>query len=469
MLSQVLRAPAHDYSMIEPDLATAWSSSADGLTWEFKLRPGVVWHDGSPFTADDVKFTLDRAISPAPSVGGGRAGIVARYASKTDNVQVAGDLTVRVKTDFAAAAFLPALTSVYLSVYPRRATEALQPPSMVLFSSVVGTGPFKAAGAVRGTSYKMVRNDAYYEPGVPYLDGVEFLVMPEPAVRLAALMSHAVDAIAIVTDQEAGAIASGAGSKITVSESPSAGGNTVQMNLARPPFDNILVRRAVDLAISRSDAEKALGAGLAGLIMPPGGPWSLSQAEVALAAGSATDAGRRGQARELLKQAGLPEGFEVEISVRGEPFSQTLGEFAAGQLAQVGIKAKVVPVEFVAYQEMLGRKTFSMIAHSHSFALDDPDAILYDHYSCAGIENYPGLCDPALDSLIAGQSRATDARERRRLVGEIEKAILDAHAKIWFQWTVRRSPVWSNVHGMEPGGPSLYQGRRLDRVWIGPE
>ncbi len=459
---------------MEPDLAKSWSVAGDGTDWTFHLRGGVTWHDGTPLTSDDVKFSLDRIITAPPAFGIGRAGIIARYVAGADKVTTPDALTVKVQTSYPAAAFLPALTSAYLSIYPRKATSALEPPSMVNFSSVVGTGPFKAGAAIRGSSYTLDRNPAYYEPGLPYLDSVMFLVMPEPAVKLAGLNSHSVDAIALVTEPEAMSIAK-SGLTISIYSTPSMGGNTVQMNLSKPPFDNALVREAVNLAMSRADAELALGESLVGAIMPPGTSWAIDETFLSRLSGLGPivgtgrfpdPAGDRATAKGLLKQAGYENGFEVTIKVRGEPFSQMLGEFTAGQLALVGIKASVVPVEFVAYQTLLAARDFQMIAHSHSFAIDDPDAVLFDHYSCSGVENYPGLCDKELDQLLDKQSRTADRAERKKLVDEIQARIWNTNAKIWFQWSVRKMPVWSNVHGMEPGGPSLYQGRRLERVWL---
>jgi peptide/nickel transport system substrate-binding protein len=327
----------------------------------------------------------------------------------------------------------------------------------------------------------MTRFDGYYEAGLPYLDEVQFLIMPEPAVRMAALRSHAVDTIAIVTDPEAEAVEKDFKGKVTVYASPSAGGSTVQMNLSRPPFNDPKVRRAVNLAISRQEADLALGPGLRGAVMPPGGPWALPpeqlrelpgyklrQAQVAGPVQLFPDpALEREEARRLLAEAGLAGGFAVKIHVRADPFARTLAEFAAGQLGQVGIRAEVVPVEPGAYQDMVVKRDFSMIAHSHSFALDDPDAVLFDQYSCKGFENYPGLCDPAVEDLLDRQSRELDPARRKSLVDEVQRKIWEADAKVWSQWTFRRTPVWGNVYGMAPGGPSLYQGRRLEQVWTG--
>ena len=171
-------------------------------------------------------------------------------------------------------------------------------------------------------------------------------------------------------------------------------------------------------------------------------------------------------ARDLLAEAGFPDGFSTALNTRANPFSQLMADFAAGQLAEVGIDVRVVPLESVDYQDRITSGRFAMIAHSHSFALDDPDSVLPSHYGCGGAENFPGLCDPVLDGLIEEQSRALDPDRRRDLLNKIEEMIWEMDAKVWFQWSSRRTPVWNNVVGLDPGGPSLYQGRRLDEVYL---
>lgn len=465
LLSQIVRASSSNHSVIEPDLATGWDVSDDGRTWRFDLRDDVSWHDGTRFTVDDAVFSLRRAIDPPEGVPPGRASAIGRYISNVEQIR-AEDGQLVIETDFVAASFLPNLASVYVSIYPRQATLALDPPSMTAFESVIGTGPFRAGDAIRGSRYSLVRNDSYYEDGLPYLDEIEFLVMPEPAIRLAALRSHEVDSIAIITEPEAQELEENFADRITVFRTPSAGGNTVQLNINRPPFDDPRVRRAVNLAISRSDAELVLGAGFDGAILPPGGQFAYSSAEIGDLPGYGDVAGNRERARELLAEAGFPDGLSTTIHTRANPFFQLLSDFIAGQLAEVGIEADVVPIESVGYQERITSGDFEMIGHSHSFALDDPDSVLSSHYGCDGPENFPGLCDEALDGMIEQQSRETDPGLRRDLLNEIERMVWQKDVKIWFQWSSRRTPVWNTVAGLEPGGPSLYQGRRLDRVYL---
>ena len=466
MLSQIVRGSAKDHAVIEPDLAISWETSDDGIVWTFTVRPDATWHNGSTVTSDDLKFSLDRIIDTPPELSIGRGGVIARYVDDVTQVEAPDESTLIVTLDFPAASFLPNLSSAYVSVYPRAETESLDPPSMAQFSDVIGSGPFTPGSVTRGSSYSLLKYPDYYEPGLPKLNEVRFLVMPNPATRMAAMRTHAIDAIAIITEPEAQGLEKDFAGQINVFRSPQAGGNTVQLNLKDSPFDDPRVRKAVNLALSRPDADLALGPGYAGAILPPGGPWGLSESEVLELPGYGDKEAERAEARALLEQAGYPDGLDVPMLTQAHPFFETLAEFAAGQLGLVGIRAEVTPVEPVDYQRVIRSGDFKIIGHSHSFSLDDPDPILTDHYACGGSENFPGLCDAELDGLISQQSRVLDPGERKALLDEIQRRIWQENAKIWFQWSSRRAPVWANVHGMEPGGPSLYQGRRLEQVWV---
>ncbi len=465
MLSQIVRSSSNDHSAIAPDLAETWSVSADGRTWTFKLRPDARWHDGSAVTASDLKFSIDRVIEPPEGLFAGRAAPIAGYVSSTNQVAAISDDTLTITTDFPAASFITNLANVYVSVFPKAITEQLDPPSMVLHENVIGSGPFKFSSATRGSFYEMVKNADYYEPDLPYLDSITFLVIPSPAVRVAAMQTGEADIVMLLTEPEAESIASDS-DRIRLIRQPSAGGNTVQMNLAKAPFDDPRVRRAVNLAFSRSDAVLALGGGFDGAIMPPGGPWALDPTEVSQLPGYGDDVSERSRARELLTNAGYPDGLSVQMHSRSDPFSTSLAEFAVAQLSEVGIDVDLIPLERTAYAELVANGEHTLISHSHSFSLDDPDAILPAHYSCGGAENFPGLCDAEIDRLIEMQSRETDPDARKELVDEIQRRVWATDAKIWFNWSVRRTPVSVKVRNFDPGGPSLYQGRRFESVWL---
>ena len=356
MLSQIVKGSAKDHAVIEPDLALSWETSDDGTEWTFTVRPDVSWHNGRTVTSDDLKFSLDRIIDPPPKLTIGRGGVIGRYVGTASQVTAPNESTLRIELDFPAASFLPNLSSVYVSVFPRAETERLDPPSMAQFSEVIGSGPFTPGSVTRGSSYSLLKNFAYYEPGLPKLNEVRFLVMPNPATRMAGLRTHAIDAIAIITEPEAKGLEKDFAGKINVFRSPQAGGNTVQLNLNDSPFDDPRVRQAVNLALSRPDADLALGPGYAGAILPPGGPWGLAESDVLKLPGYGDKDAERSEARELLEQAGYPDGLDVPMLTQAHPFFETLAEFAAGQLGLVGIRAKVTPVEPVDYQRVIQKR-----------------------------------------------------------------------------------------------------------------
>ncbi|MDP3062296.1 MAG: ABC transporter substrate-binding protein, partial [Chloroflexota bacterium] len=314
MLNQLVRIDPYDHSRILPDLAERWESGEDGTLWTFYLAPNVRWHDGQPLTTDDVLFSLQRIMETPPGLQPGRAAPVAQYIQ---SVEAPSQNTVVVRTRFPAASFLVNLASVYVSIYPKHVVEAMAPPTMEAFPNVVGSGPFRFRAFNRGSSYEMERNRDYFVRNRPYLDGVTYLVMPNPATQFAALRAHQVDVIPIgITESQAKEIAESLSDRIAVQETATANFWAVQMNIKAPPFDDERVREAVKLALDRDAAIQFQGGGYGGAAMPPTGAWGLPESELTKLPGLGDKTQERARARELLAQAGLGGGLRVKMLSR---------------------------------------------------------------------------------------------------------------------------------------------------------
>jgi len=462
MLNQLVRIDPYDHSRVLPDLAERWETSQDGTVWTFYLTPNVRWHDGQPLTAEDVAFSLRRIIETPPGLQPGRAAPVAQYI---EWVEAPAKDVVTVRTRFAAASFLLNLASVYVSIYPRHVVGAMSPPTMEAFANVVGSGPFRFRAFNRGSSYEMQRSSDYFVRNRPYLDGVTYLVMPNPATQFAALRAHQVDVIPIgITESQAKEIAGSLSGSVAVQEMATANFWGVQMNTKAPPFDDTRVREAVTLALDRNAAIQFQGGGYEGAAMPPTGLWGLPQSELSRLPGLSDKAQERARARELLAQAGFGGGFQLKMLTRGGAFFQDLASFVAGQLGTVGIQAELDTQETVAYLDRLQRRDFYLTASSSGLTLDDPDQVFSDHYLCSGTENFTQLCDSEIEELFQQQQRALDFNKRRELVWRMERRLWGLNGKVIINWSVRRTPVWREVRGFAMGA-SNYQGMRLDTVW----
>jgi peptide/nickel transport system substrate-binding protein len=462
MLNQLVRINPYNHAEILPDLAESWEAKEGGTLWVFHLRPGIRWHDGTLLTSEDVKFSYERVLKVPEGLQLGRAAPLRLYIQ---SVEAPDPLTVVIRTKFPAASFLANIASVYASIYPKEATQRLSPPTMERFDSVIGSGPFKFKEFTRGSRYRLERNPDYFVEGRPYLDEVWYLVMPNSAIRFAALRSHEVDIIPIgITEAQAEEVWKELSDRVGLLVVATANFWAVQLNTRVEPFTDPRVRKAVNLAIDRNAAIELQGGGYKGAFMPPSGPWGLPVDEVAELPGLGNKAVERQFARKLLAAAGYPQGLKVTILSRAGAYFQEIAAFVLDQLKSVGIEGEIDARETVAYLDLLRGRNFQITASSSALALDDPDQVFSQHYLCQGTENFPQICDAEVERLFNEQQREVDFERRRELVWEMQRRLWDLNGKVIINWSIRRTPYWREVKGFAMGA-SNYQGMRLEEVW----
>src|SRR5712691_2987732 len=294
------------------DLCTEMPTPSDGgLTYTFKIRDGVKWHDGSPLTAADVAASWNHIIFPPEGVLSPRQSLF----MMVDKVEAPDAATVVFHLKFATNALLPALAGPYNWIYRK---EVLDKDPRWYEKNIVGSGPFKFAGFEIGQSIKGVRNPDYYHKGLPYLDGFTGIYADKQAVRVAALRG---DRAAIefrgfpptVRDELVGAL----GDRMTVQESDWNCGSFLEPNHKKKPFDDARVRRALTLAIDRwrgaPDLAKIANVRTVGGIVFPSAPLAANKEELQQLAGYSLDIDKsRAESRRLLKEAGA-EGLSFEL------------------------------------------------------------------------------------------------------------------------------------------------------------
>ena len=296
-----------------PGLALSWRA-VDDLTWEFKLRPNVKFHDGTPFTAEDVKFTIERlpTIKDSP-------GLMTTYTREIAAVQVVDPLTVRFRTTKPHP-----LVPNDLSIVPIVSMKAAAHATTADFNSgkaVVGTGPFKLVRYARGDRIELARNDQYWGTQ-PAWDGVTFRIMTNDASRVAALLSGDVDAIDAVPVSDMGRIkrdpnlqtVARTGYRLIFLYLNQSDAVTAQFTtkagvpLGANPFRDLRVRQAVQMAISREAIVGRVMDGAAtatGQLVSSGLPGYIFDQPMPKFDSNA--------ARELLSKAGYPDGFKMTI------------------------------------------------------------------------------------------------------------------------------------------------------------
>src|SRR3954468_12414931 len=229
---------------VRPDLAESWSWSEDGKRLTFKLRQGVKWHDGKPFTSADVKCTWDLLTGRAKERF--RANPRKSWWNNVEAIDTSGDQEATFVLKHPQPALLSLIASGYTPVYPCHV-----PPAQMR-QHPIGTGPFKFVEFKPNESIKLVRNPDYWKPGRPYLDGIEYTIMREIAPRNLAFFAGKFDVnspygVTIPTLKDFAAQAPQAICEVTSTNV----NRTMIINPARPPFDNIDLRRAMALSLDR--------------------------------------------------------------------------------------------------------------------------------------------------------------------------------------------------------------------------
>ncbi|MGC1301496.1 MAG: ABC transporter substrate-binding protein, partial [Caulobacteraceae bacterium] len=407
---------------VHPLLATDWTLSPDGLSYTFHLRRGVRFSDGEPFDAETVKFSLDRARAPG-STNGQRS----RF-EVIDQVRVLDPYVVELRLKRRSATLLQVLGwGDAVMVAPRSATTNITRP--------VGTGPYVFESWRRGYSTTLKRNPDYW--GRPArLARVTFAFIADPSAAEAALRAGDVDVFPNYPAPE-GLKRLAADPRFVVRSVPSEGETLVALNERVKPLADLRVRRALSYAIDRraviEGAMYGYGAPI-GSHYPPQDP-----GYVDLTGLYPHDPAK---ARALLAEAGYPH-LSLTLTLPPPPYARRSGEIIAAQLAQAGVRVKIVDIEWAQWlAQVFGRHAYDMTIVDHVEPLD------YDIYGRD--DYYFGYANPHTKALLAAVEDTVDPVHRTALLGDVQRQIAsDAVNLFLFQyptlgvWNARVRDVWA--------------------------
>jgi peptide/nickel transport system substrate-binding protein len=455
-----------NYPKVVPDLAESWAVSADGLTYTFRIRRGVRFHDGSTMTSRDIKASYDKIIFPKGDVVSARQATYEMVAS----IDAPDAATVVFKLKWKSPSFLQAVASPWNWIYK---AEIIERDPHWYERNVMGTGPFKFVEYVRGSHWSGVRNENYWVQGRPFLDGYRALFIANAAAQVNAIKSgQALIEFRGFSPPQRDDVMATLGSRGVVQESSWLCNNIVVFNTKRKPFDDARFRKALSLAIDRWGGSEALAkiafVGPVGGLLRPGGPYETPAADLQKIAGYGRDIGAaRAQARRLLAEAGVPEGFEFNLLNRNiqMPY-QFVGVFLIDQWRQVGLRVNHVVKETGPYLADERAGNFDAAVDFNCDFYDDPDLQLVKFISADKSPlNYGGYTDRTLDRLYTEQNRSLDARHRLVLVRQFERRLLDDRVwQIYVLWWKRIIPHSARLHAYKIS-PSHYL-EDLQDVWI---
>jgi peptide/nickel transport system substrate-binding protein len=458
--------PRNSLDSIVPDLAESWAWSADKKTLTFKLRQGVRWHDGKPFTSADVKCTFD--VLTGKSQQKFRQNPRRAWYNEVNDVTTNGDYEASFNLKRMQPSLLALLASGYTPIYPCHVSPA------EMRTHPTGTGPFKFVEFKANESIKLTRNADYWKKGLPHLDGIEFTIITNRSTAILAFIAGKFDmtfptevSIPLLKDiktQEPNAVCVVAPTNVSTN---------IIVNSTNPPFDNIDIRHALALALDRKAFISILFEGQAdigGTMQPaPDGLWAMPKEMLEQIPGYGPDVNaNREEARNLMRKAGfdLERHLAVKVSTRNIPIYRDPAVILIDQLKSIYIDGELDVVDTAQWFPKVARKDYALGLNLTGNAVDDPDQSFYENYSCGSERNYANYCNKDIEKLFDEQSMETDVQKRKKLVWEIDKKLQEDVARPIILHS-RTGTCWHPyVKGITVMVNSSYNGYRYEDVWL---
>ncbi len=447
------------------------AATNNGLTYTFKIRKDVKFHDGTPLTAHDIKATFDKIIFPPEGVPSTRKA----FFSSLDSTTVPDDYTLVFNMKYASGAFLPAVAAPYNFVYSKKDLD--ENGYAWHQKNINGTGAFTFVEHKPGAYVEGKRYENYHHEGKPYLDGFRAISAPKMAVRLQAIRGNrAAIEFRGFPPKARDDLVKALGDKIVVQESDWNCALQFLPNHRRKPFDDVRVRRALTLAVDRRAGSKYLSkiaiVKTMGGVVFPGHPLAATEEELSKIAGYWPSIEKsRAEAKRLLKEAGA-EGLEFVLLNRGvdQPY-RVVGTWLIDQFKKVGLKVTQNVLPSPAFYDAVRKKhDFDVTVYFNCQSIVNPlaDVSAYISDDIAG-NNYAGYQDRTMDKLFDQMNRASDPAEQRRIMRLYEKRALDEEALQFITlWWYKINPHRSYVKGWKIA-PSHYLNQHLDNVWLDPD
>jgi peptide/nickel transport system substrate-binding protein len=431
------------------DLAESWQVLND-TTYVFRLRKGVAWHHGRELVADDVKYSFERMLdektaSPWRSIW-----------QIIDRIEAPDRATVRLVTKKPFAPVLSYLaTPHYSAIVPRDVVEKHGD----LQKNMSGTGPFMLERFVPDNTVVLKRNPNYFESGLPYLDGLEYRIIPDEAARLAALRAGTVQylwSVDPLIDRQLQGVAG-----VTLREPNGyCAQHGMAFNQTKPPFTDVRVRRAVSAGINRREIIDSILRGRGNIttkIPPCDAPFGYSGDDKGLPYYAHDPA----LARKLLADAGFPNGLDTSLEVSPR-FPQTVrtGEVMKEQLAAANIRVALKQLEWGAQLKNFLRTEYDGMSMIPLVWQPDPDAHVYDIFHGSSNINLGKFKDAKVDDLLDRGRTTIDRDKRVQIYQELQRHMAD-QAYLVFPYAsgameVLRDTVkgYASIPGAQPGSRS---------------
>ena len=455
---------------IIPDLAEKWEVSPDGLTYTFHLRQGVKFHDGTPFTADDVIATFERRRNPPSGV----VSIRQELFKPIDHMDAPDPNTVRFVLSAPRGYFLEALATGWSVIFSKKSLDDNK-GDLRRVPNAPGTGAYRYSSYRAGEKWVLERNPDYWNPNVPYVDRMERLIVPDGKDQGTAVLAGRADFAdnpTIDTHQEADKRPDQFGTVLH----RATWAWTVTFNAQKAPFNDPRVRRAVHLAINRQQLADTYQ--LAGAIdmgtrwVQPGSPLAMKSDEVLKLPGWRADKDADlAEAKKLLAAAGVGNGLKNLVILNRGTSGAGLEVWAPAfqdMLKQtLGLESTINPVETSVYWDAVRAGDFHMTILQPAGAINDPSDYWGQWFKTNGPQNYGNWSNAQFDDLLGKVDSELDVDKRRALVRQAED-LLDQECPMFMHGWMSIPRIWNKaVKGVdEQHIQGTYIVVRYDTIWL---
>ena len=478
------------------DLCTSWEVGEDGTTYIFRLPENANWWDGTPVTADDIVFSLESASADPDALGELFGGI---FKGQTRSSSILTDSyyessraldpkTVEVTTKFPAPGFLPSLAIATVVMIPRHTViDQGKIQSILAPDDFNGSGPFTHLGYTKDVKNEYAKNENYFKEGYPRIDGMTHFIILDSGSIVASFKAGQVlmtnGLVNNLSNKEALQLKEESGGELDVHFAGPAAAIGVVFNTTKKPFDDVRVRRAINLAIHRQPFIETFSQGidLLGTPLPPGAWFSYPEEEAAQMPGFRELDGEKhpedlAEAKRLLEEAGYPDGFSVELATRNVIEYPDVVAVLKDQLntfLNLDISLKM-------YESSAGYKEYDsgnmqMAVQGSSLSVMDPDAV-FGRYNkgtfarwAAGGAQGNNFVAPGLADLDLAQSKELDREIRKGLVLQAHEILLNEdNVYPLLYWSMRTYAVSTKIQNFNVH-PSIYAHLKHEHIWCDPE
>jgi peptide/nickel transport system substrate-binding protein len=445
MYSQLVR---FDESMTpRPELAESWETSKDGLTWTFKLREGVKFHDGQEMTSADVKFTFDRLFEKSP----GKSDFIA-----VDRVEPAGKYAVKFTTKEPFAGMLAALGGFWGFII----SEAGIKKHGDLNKAALGTGPFMLADWKVEQQLVLKKHPGYFKKGQPHVDEVIVRIIPDEANIVAALRTGQIQHAFIEDNKNFNLLKDE--KTLTGYRSSRLGYDFLNITASRGPLKDVRVRQAISWAVDRSQVLRVAAAGFGRLTAPATAPmkqWHLPEETWMKYYKPDVE-----KARKLMAEAGQSGGFTVKCMVIPTfPTMVSGAPVIANQLKRIGINMEIENVEYAIWIKRWLAHDFDMTMNTTP-GYADPDTAFFRALHSTKGQNWNSWSVPELDALLEDGRRTMDQKKRKEIYDRVQIMILENVPHLWLFSADTIDFTQSSVKGFKQHPTTLLYG--LDSAWL---